>query len=109
MLQNLKQHSKTRAVSKATPPPRIINLTPVLANTREEVRLRRERCRKIQSFIRSLVDEHIALRAMGVSDTASLFRMSAACSKIDVVEAQLRAGSCRSACSSGRPAVTCRG
>lgn len=52
---------------------------------------RLERRQKIRQFVRTIVAEHNFLKQVGVSDDVSLFRLSAACSKPDVVKAQERA------------------
>jgi hypothetical protein len=90
-----------------SPQPATKKATPVLANSREDIRERRERRRKIRSFVRSVVDEHHSLHAMGVNDNISLFRMSAACSKTDVMNAQVRAGCSRPMRASFRTAMRC--
>lgn len=92
LFQKLKQSSKARTVNKSISPPTLRKCTRVTPTSRNGVHeLSCERRRKIRSFVRSVVDEHISLRAMGVNDAISLFRMSTACSKTDVTNAQLRA------------------
>ena len=58
---------------------------------KSDAQSRNERRCRIRNFVRFVVDEHKSLKAMGVNDTISLFRMSAACSKGDVFKAQQRA------------------
>jgi hypothetical protein len=50
-----------------------------------------QRRNRIRNYVRFVVDEHKSMKAMGITETISLFRLSAATTKPDVVEAQQRA------------------
>lgn len=50
-----------------------------------------ERQRQVRAFVRCIVDEHNALKEMGIASTTSLNRISSVCSKTDVMMAQQRA------------------
>ena len=50
-----------------------------------------ERRNRIRNYVRFVVDEHKSIKAMGITETISLFRLFAATTKPDVVEAQQRA------------------
>ncbi len=57
----------------------------------EECMKQQERRNRIRNYVRFVVDEHKSIKAMGITETISLFRLSAATTKPDVVEAQQRA------------------
>jgi hypothetical protein len=58
----------------------------------DEERLKQQQRRnRIRNYVRFVVDEHKSIKAMGITETISLFRLSAACSKPDVIEARQRA------------------
>ncbi len=57
----------------------------------EERMKQQERRNRIRNYVRFVVDEHKSIKAMGITETISLFRLSAACTKPDVVEARQRA------------------
>jgi hypothetical protein len=57
----------------------------------EERMKQQQRRNRIRNYVRFVVDEHKSIKAMGITETISLFRLSAACTKPDVVEARQRA------------------
>jgi hypothetical protein len=46
---------------------------------------------RVRNFVRFVVEEYKSLKAMGMDDSISLYRVSIACSKIDAVKARERA------------------
>ena len=58
------------------------------SETKAQAKARRHR---VRSFVRFIVKEYKELKAMGVDDTISLYRVSISCSKPDTVRARERA------------------
>jgi hypothetical protein len=52
---------------------------------------RKDRRERIRLFVRFLVDEYKLLKAMGMDDAISLYRISVACTKVDAAKARERA------------------
>lgn len=53
--------------------------------------IRKERRERIRLFVRFVVEEYKLLKAMGMDDAISLYRISVACTKVDATKARERA------------------